>query len=57
VDQTEARREAKRLNEEQPLAGVAWVATTEAAMRGQFEPPYPSAGETVWTVTVVPVKP
>jgi hypothetical protein len=56
VDQTEARREAKRLNEEQPLAGVAWVATTDAAMRGQFEPPE-RAGGTDWTVTVVPVKP
>lgn len=55
MDQTEARAEAKRLNEEQPLAGVAWVAMTNAAMRGQFEPPERSGG-TDWTVTVVPIQ-
>jgi len=54
MTQSEARQEAKRLNQEQPLEGHAWVATTEAAMSGQFEPTGVDAYR--WTVTVVEVK-
>lgn len=51
MDQTEARTEAKRLNAEEPMPGMAWVATTDAAMRGQFEP----RDGAEWTVTAVPL--
>jgi len=52
MDQTEARQEARRLNHDQPIPGLAWVATTACATRGQFEQG-PDAN--VWTVTAVPI--
>ena len=51
MDQTEARHEARRLNDDQPIPGLAWVATTACATRGQFEQG-PDAN--VWTVTAIP---
>lgn len=48
TDQTEARAEAKRLNATAPIPGMAWVAMTAAAMRGQLE----SRDE--WTITLIP---
>lgn len=50
TDQTEARAEAKRLNATAPIPGMAWVAMTAAAMRGQFE----SRDDPVWTITLIP---
>jgi hypothetical protein len=48
MTQAEARAEAKRLNREQPIDGLVWVATTVCAMRGEFEQ---GADADQWTVT------